>query len=187
MPPVLHVTLHKLPRSSAQQVSASDISIRHHQRHHILQLVAETVSPTVLVERSATPDPAGESLVKQPAIDQDVHRSFGSGDLHCSEHVVPLPLDLQQDLLKVGRAVAANQFAGLVAILSLSQKNYKLNAFVGAQLDSCLQHRTRIKPGTYLSGERSPSLQGRRPLGRAIAAEELSAITRPRSLPAAEV
>ena len=48
---------------------------------HVLELVAEAVRAARLVERGARPEPAGEGLVEQPAVEQEVDRAVGRPDL----------------------------------------------------------------------------------------------------------
>ena len=68
MPPVLHVAFDELARGGAQQVLARDAGVATLKRHHILELVAETIGAAQLIERGARPDAARERLIEQPAI-----------------------------------------------------------------------------------------------------------------------
>ena len=61
------------PRRAAD-ARASSAGPRQRERHAVLQLVAEAVGAARLVEGRARPDAAGERLVEQPAVEQDVHR-----------------------------------------------------------------------------------------------------------------
>ena len=60
------------------------------ERHHVLQLVAETERPARLIEAAARPDTAGERLVQQPAVGQQVERRVGRLDVDRAERVVPV-------------------------------------------------------------------------------------------------
>src|ERR1700728_3315417 len=82
MPPVLHVAFDELPARGAQQMFASDGAFRYRHRHHVLQLIAETVGSAELIERGPRPDAARKCLVEQPAIQDDIHAGIRSGYLH---------------------------------------------------------------------------------------------------------
>ena len=82
MPPVLNVAFDKLPRGRAQQMLARDFAVGDAQRHHVLELVAETVRAAQLIKRRARPDAARQRLIEQPAIHQHIHGRIGRGDLH---------------------------------------------------------------------------------------------------------
>ena len=69
---------------------------RDHERHHVLELVAESVGAARLVEGGARPDAAGERLVEQPAVEQQVHGAVRRRHLDGAEHVVPLGRDVRQ-------------------------------------------------------------------------------------------
>ncbi len=90
-------------RSRCSRVSRR---LRHRERHHVLQLVAEAVGAARLVERRARPDPAGQRLVEQPAVQQDVHRPIRRLHLHRAEDVVPVLGHRAQDRVEIGAAVA---------------------------------------------------------------------------------
>ena len=85
-------------RPAAQQMPrASGIAVA--DRHHVLQLVAETVSAARLIEAGPRPDAAGERLVEQPADYHDVERSVGSLDLDIADDRFPEALHLRQDFV----------------------------------------------------------------------------------------
>ena len=56
----------------------------------VLELVAEAVGAAGLVERGPRPEPAGERLVEQPAVEQDVHRAVRRPHLDGARDVVPV-------------------------------------------------------------------------------------------------
>ena len=75
MPPVLHVAFDELAAARrAADARARASGFEHRQRHHVLELIAEAVGAARLVERRARPDAAGQRLVEQPAVEQQVHR-----------------------------------------------------------------------------------------------------------------
>src|ERR1051325_4422005 len=69
VPPVLDIAFHELACGGAQNVAARKRGRRMHKRHHVLQLVAESVGAARLIKGRAAPDPATESLIRQPAIE----------------------------------------------------------------------------------------------------------------------
>ena len=72
MPPVLHVPFAELARGGAQQMLAQQRRLGMHQGHRVLQLVAEAERAARLVKSRARPHAAGERLVDQPAVGQEV-------------------------------------------------------------------------------------------------------------------
>src|SRR5271167_3360600 len=97
-----------------------NVALRHRNRHYVLQLITEAISPARLIKGCASPYPAGKCLIEQPAIHQNIQRSVRGGDLYGAEHVVPLPVDLEQDLVEVGGAIAADQLLRLFPVFPLT-------------------------------------------------------------------
>jgi hypothetical protein len=69
MPPVLDIAFYELPCGRTQNVLASQVWRGEHEGHHVLQLITEPISAARLIKGRAAPDPATESLIKQPAVD----------------------------------------------------------------------------------------------------------------------
>ena len=90
MPPVLNVPLHELMGRGSDQVLARDRALGYGQGHHILELVAESVGTTGLIEGGSGPDPAGKRLVQEPPVEHQVQGAVGRSDLNRSEDVIPL-------------------------------------------------------------------------------------------------
>ena len=87
---MLHVAFDELPRGGAQQMCARQIGPRYAKRHHILQLVAETIGAARLVEAGARPDAAGQRLIGQPAVQENVQRTVRCLHLYRAENVDPI-------------------------------------------------------------------------------------------------
>ena len=51
MPPVLDVALNELPCGGPQQLRACDVSLRHRERHHVLELIAKAIRAARLIKR----------------------------------------------------------------------------------------------------------------------------------------
>ena len=90
MPPVLDVAFDELSTRTKRDLIAQQPRFGVHQRHRVLQLVAESVSPARLVEAAARPKPASDRLIHQPAIGQHVERNIGRVDLHGRQRVPPV-------------------------------------------------------------------------------------------------
>ena len=56
MPPMLDIAFDELSRGRAQNLVARDLGRGMHQRHDILQLIAESVSAARLIKSGAAPD-----------------------------------------------------------------------------------------------------------------------------------
>src|SRR4029077_18477765 len=98
------------------------------QSHHILKLIAEPIRATQLVKSCARPDAATERLVKQPAIEQQIHTRIRRLDLDCPKQVVPSACYLTEDFIKVCRAVAVHKLTRFVFVFPLSQEKDNLHA-----------------------------------------------------------
>ena len=128
MPPVLHVPLHELPGRRPEQVLARHLGAGSRESHHILELIAESIGAAGLIARRARPHPAGEGLIEQPAVEQDVHRSIGSPHLHRAEDVVPSLGDGSQDRVEIGLPVTRDQLRSLVVTRPLPEEEHDLGA-----------------------------------------------------------
>ena len=73
MPPMLNISFQELTGRAPQQVLAHQMRPGVDERHHVLQLIAETVGPARLIKPGAAPQPATQGLIQQPAVGQHVH------------------------------------------------------------------------------------------------------------------
>ena len=115
MPPVLDVALGELAGRGPQQLLPRQVRPCRRQRHDVLELVAEAVRAARLVERRPRPEPAGQRLVEQPAVEQDVHRPVGRPDLDRGHQVVPPRPHRAQRRRMVGRSRAPMSSAAALA------------------------------------------------------------------------
>src|SRR3984957_18400711 len=169
MPPVLHVTLSELMRGGKQELRASYSTARDAERHHVLQLVAETIRAANLIETSAGPYPAGERLVEQPAIQQQVHAGIGGGDLHVAQRVVPTPLHVLQHRVQIFFAVAIQQTASAIGIFGLAQEENDFGLGPGLQFERSLQRAAGIEACADFAGKRATAPQRGGTIERTIA------------------
>ncbi len=72
MPPVLHVAFFELVRGREQDLFTRDLRTAVDERHHVLQLIAKTVSAAGLIKSRARPDATRERLIQQPAVEHRV-------------------------------------------------------------------------------------------------------------------
>jgi hypothetical protein len=90
MPPVLDVALNELPRCGPENLRPCHGSLRHHERHNVLELIAKAVRAICLIQPRSRPDAAGKGLIEQPAVEQHVHGLIGCGHLHRAKYVIPV-------------------------------------------------------------------------------------------------
>ncbi len=81
VPPVLDVALGELPAGGAQEVLARQVRPDEEEREDVLELIAESVGAARLVVARARPEPAGEVLVEEPAVHEEVEGVVGRRDL----------------------------------------------------------------------------------------------------------
>ena len=89
MPPVLHVAFRKLTAGASQQMLARERGALVKERQGILQLVPESERAARLIEPRPSPYPAGQGLVGQPVIDQQVDGRVGRFDVHAAQLTLP--------------------------------------------------------------------------------------------------
>ena len=171
----------------AQQMRARHRRAGGRQRHAVLQLVAEPVGAARLVERRARPDPAGQGLVEQPAVQHDVHRAVRRLHLHRAQDVVPGVADRRQHGVEIGRAVARIRRRAASAP-SAAPRQQTISTLPPAGSSSRrAQRAARIEAGPDRVRQRFRAGQRRRAGERSVAAEELLPIAGPARLPAAEI
>src|ERR1700732_4957980 len=89
MPPVLHITFDELSAGGAQQMLAYQFALGDRESHNILELVPEAIGAAGLIESRPGPNTAGQSLVQQPSVQEQIHRGLRRRDLYGVEQVVP--------------------------------------------------------------------------------------------------
>src|SRR5262245_28700230 len=78
---MLHIAFDELPGGGAKKVGARLPGGREREGHRVLKLIAEAEGAAGLVEPGPTPETAGNDLVKQPAVDQQIERAIAGVDL----------------------------------------------------------------------------------------------------------
>ncbi len=69
---MLNVAFFELVRGVKQNLLAGDVRFGVNERHHILQLIAETERAARLIKRRTRPHAADERLIQKPAIDDGI-------------------------------------------------------------------------------------------------------------------
>ena len=110
---MLDIALDELTTGRAQQVVAGQGWRNRGQGHAVLQLVTKPIRPTGLIKARPRPDPAGQGLIGEPAIEHNVHGPVGGLDLNLTKRVFPEPCDLGQFQVDIGLAILADQGLGL--------------------------------------------------------------------------
>ena len=149
MPPVLDVTLLKLPASGAEDMCACQVGSRRRQRHDVLELVAEAEGAARLVVAAACPEPTRDILIDQPAVDEHIEGIVRSVDLDRAERPVPVGFDSRQrGPSSLHRAMPRDQFAGVLFVAALAEHQYDVVCGAGLELDFDVQRRARIQSRT---------------------------------------
>src|SRR5437868_4892186 len=103
MPPVLNIALAELPTRAPQKLFAKHAGFRVNECHRVLQLVAEAERSARLVIAAASPHPARERLIDEPAVRKRVECGIRCRDLDRSQSSLPVARDLLQRTPRTGR------------------------------------------------------------------------------------
>ena len=158
MPPVLDVSLGELVGRGPQEVLPGELAPRGHQGDDVLELVAEPVGAAGLVERRPRPQPAGERLVDEPAVEHDVHRAVGRPHLDRALGVVPVARHAAQRRLVVGRPPAPDEVGRRRGVVRLAEQHDDLGPRSVGELEAGLQGGARIQAGA--GGSLQPVIRG---------------------------
>src|SRR6266700_385063 len=181
MPPVLDIAFDKLPRGRSQDVIACNLGRGMHEGHYVLQLVAEAVSAARLIKGRAAPNPATESLVKQPAIEQKIRRKLRRFHFdRAQEAVPPMASFLECGFDVRGIAKSVNEGACLFFVVRLAKKKGYLGGLSRVDLEHDLHGCARVEASASVAGQ-SFVLHRGRIAQRAVAPDEHGAITGERS------
>ena len=171
MPPMLHIAFAELMRGGAQQMLAGEGRFGMHQRHHVLQLVAESVGAAGLIKPGAAPEPAAQGLIQQPAVGHHIHGGIGRFDVHRAERSVPiLPDAFERARLASARRKRWIRFCTSAAFAPDSEAKAGFPFLPVRQIEGDLHRAARIQPGADLAGK-PRALQRRRLRQAAVSAE----------------
>ena len=179
VPPVLHVALHELAARGPEQVLPGRLRAGHRKGHHVLELVAEAIGSPGLIEGRPRPYAAGQCLVEEPPVQQNIQGAVRGPHLHGAEHLVPSRRDRSQDRIEVGRPVADDQFRRLRVTRRLAEKEHDLDTLSRAELDHRLQDAAGVEARADPSRQTASSFHARRLIESAMASEEFRPVARP--------
>src|SRR4051812_44640441 len=104
-PPMLDIALGELTAGDPDKMLARQGRPDRGERHSVLELIAKSVGAARLVEARTRPEPAGDRLIEQPAVEHDVDRTVGRLDLDGTEQSFPLLADLGQRRVRIRIAI----------------------------------------------------------------------------------
>src|SRR5438477_2760320 len=168
-------------------MGACQIRPRHAKRHYVLKLITETVCAACLVESCPSPDAASESLIEQPAVQQNVERAIRGLHLHGAENGIPSLRDFCQHGVEVGFAVFCEQRLRVGPGCRLAEKENDFTCAISAEEDRRLQRGAGIESRADPARERRRRGQGQRPVERSVATDEFHPVGGPGCLPVVEI
>ena len=116
------------------------------ERHDVLQLIAKAERAGRLIERRARPHPTRQSLVEQPAVQQEVQRGVGGLHLHRLQQRVPddsHPTPGRRNLFR--SLIVLNEAQGVRSICALTDHEKDFLRFARLQVNVQLQCGARIE------------------------------------------
>ena len=87
---MLNISFRELTGRAQEQVLAHEMRSGVDERHHVLQLIAETEGASRLVVSASRPKAARQGLVQQPAVGQHVEGLVGCFHIYRAEGVRPV-------------------------------------------------------------------------------------------------
>jgi len=173
---MLDISLPELTGSAEEEVLAHEERLSVDERHHVLQLIAETEGAPRLVVSVPGPKSARYSLVQEPAIGQDIDGLVGCFHLHCAKRVIPvLPHRFERAARGSRSPEATHQVASVIVISPCAKPEDNLTLLPVGQIEWNLDSSAGIQSGPYLAGEAQPGQRYGIPK-RAVAPEELSPV-----------
>ena len=159
-----------------QQLRAQQLGPRVHQRHRVLQLVAEAERAAGLVVAAARPQAARDRLVDQPAVGQRVERGVGRAHLHRAQRLRPVRDDAVELGLRDGVAAELQRDAlGVAVVLAHAEPEHDGARLALGQVERHLERGARIE--RRAGAARQPRAAQRHRLEQAaVAADELGAV-----------
>ena len=162
MPPMLHIAFAELMRGGAQQMLAGEGRFGMHQRHHILQLVAESKGSAGLIKPRAAPEPAAQGLIQQPAVGHHIHGGIGrfhAALRRASDSNMPDPFE--RSAAGICPAKAADQVLHFSRVAAHPEAKAGFPFLPVGQIKGDLHRAARIQPRADFAGK-PRALQRRR-------------------------
>ncbi len=146
VPPMLHVAFAELMRRGPQEVLTGEGRLGMHQRHHILQLVAEAERSAGLIKSGARPQAATQGLIQQPAVGHHINGGIGCLDQHGAERPIPvLPDSFKGDTAGLSGAETADQGLYFSDGAPHPKAEAGFSLLPGGQIKSHLHHAARVQ------------------------------------------
>ena len=147
---MLHVAFWKLARRRKQQVGSHLRGRGVHQRHHVLQLVAEAECAAGLVEGRARPEAAREHLIQQPAVGEQVQRGVWRVHLQDTQRALPVvPHGVERLNGGLRTAPTSGQRAGFLDRRASAEAEDDGARLAGGQVERHLDRCAWIERGTH--------------------------------------
>ena len=124
---MLDIALGELARRSAQQMFSRQLRPRRNERHAVLQLIAEAIGSAGLVEPGSRPDATTQRLIKQPAVEHDVHGPNRRLDDDGAQCFLPMARDLGLNRIEIGGTVFLNQTPRFIGARRLAEEKHDLD------------------------------------------------------------
>ena len=178
MPPMLHVAFAELMRGGAQQMLAGEGRLGMHQRHHVLQLVAESVGAAGLIKSRPAPEPAAQGLIQQPAVRHHIHGGIGRFHIAprrgCDSNIAQTPSSATR--LASARRKRWIRFCTSPMLRPTPRRKLVSRSCPSRQIEGDLHRAARIQARADFAGK-PRALQRRRLRQASVPAEELLPIS----------
>ncbi len=162
--------------------AAREMRRREDQRQDVLQLIAEAERAARLIEARAAPDAAGQGLIEEPPVQQQVHRAVRRRDLHGPEDAVPESRDVAERVVHaLGRAAAPHDRSTRWPRQRPRRAGQHRRFLSGLERDGQLHGAARVERRAGAIGEASTAERGRRG-ERPVSPDELGPVGRQRAV-----
>ena len=145
---MLEIPFNELPGCGPQDMFARDGRAARQQGAGILQLIAEAIGATGLVEARSCPHAAGKRLIEQPAIDHDIKGPVGRLHADCAKSFVPVASYIGQNTVNAFIAVARDQGLGVSGAGGSTEHDHHLSGAARFEREGGLQGAAWIEAST---------------------------------------
>ena len=138
----------------AEQVVAGEGRLGMHQRHHVLQLVAEAIGAAGLIKAGPAPEAGAQGLIHQPAVDQYVHGGIGRLHVDRPEGTVPIRPNLfERQAAGIGPAKPLDQVLHVRRVSSHPEAEAQFMFLCLWQVNHDLQGAAGVQPRPDFAGQ----------------------------------
>ena len=156
---MLNIAGAELTGSGSQKLFPCDFTSSRSKGHDILKLVAKPVSAAQLIKSRSGPNAAGERLIEEPAIDEQIHGSIGRRNLYPIEDFIPTRRSIVQNQIQVFCTILAEQFSRLFFVFGLPKKEHHFGGSAGTQFNGRLQRGARIQARANFSRKQAAEFE----------------------------